>query len=75
VVPTLLSGDIPAHAASGVFAAPLDEAYSTCALTIAPAGGAALAFALAPYGPGAGRAHIGKYQTALTVGAVQVESS
>ena len=61
-------------AARGTFAAPLDEAYSTCYMNVAPDDTAAadddakgsLTFALAPYGPGAGRTHIGKYQTKLT---------
>ena len=51
------------------FAAPLDEAYSTCVLDVARGGApGSLRFELAPYGPGgsSGRARIGTYKTALT---------
>ena len=65
-VVALEAGEVPRDASCGVFSAPLDEAYSTCRLTVGPNDGGSLAFALAPYGPGAGRAKIGKYQTALT---------
>lgn len=64
-VAAVASGAVQMHAARGVFSAPLDEAYSTCRLDLASAS-PTLTFALAPYGPGAGRAHIGKYQTQLT---------
>ena len=50
---------------SGTFAAPLDEAYSTCDVDLVAAD-PSLSFDLAPYGPGEGRARIGKYQTKLT---------
>ena len=56
------------------FAAPLDEAYSTCVLDVARGGApGSLRFELAPYGPGgsSGRARIGTYKTALD-GAVLV---
>ena len=46
------------------FAAPLDEAYSTCVLDVLGVGN--LSFALAPYGPGTGRECIGTYRTLLT---------
>jgi imidazoleglycerol-phosphate dehydratase len=57
-------------AGSAEFAAPLDEAYSTCVLAV-PASGVSsgsLRFELAPYGPEGsnGRARIGTYKTALT---------
>jgi len=51
------------------FAAPLDEAYSTCVLDVARGGApGSLRFELAPYGPdgSSGRARIGTYKTALT---------
>ena len=53
-------------AGSAEFAAPLDEAYSTCVLAVADTG--SLRFKLAPYGPegSIGRARIGTYKTALT---------
>ena len=61
-VAAVAAGEIPAAAARGTFAAPLDEAYSTCTMNVAPssdsaaaaAGGGAgsLQIALAPYGPG-----------------------
>ena len=63
-IEAVASGAIGSEAASATFASPLDEAYSTCVLSLTDAG--SLAFSLAPYGPGAGRTHIGKYQTRLT---------
>ena len=61
------AGAIGSEAASATFASPLDEAYSTCVLSLTDGSKASsLAFSLAPYGPGAGRTHIGKYQTKLT---------
>jgi len=63
-IEAVASGSIGSEAASATFASPLDEAYSTCVLSLTDAG--SLAFSLAPYGPGAGRTHIGKYQTSLT---------
>ena len=63
-IEAVAGGSIGSEAASATFASPLDEAYSTCVLSLTDAG--SLAFSLAPYGPGAGRTHIGKYQTRLT---------
>ena len=67
---TLAPGVAAGAAGSAEFAAPLDEAYSTCVLAV-PASGASsgsLRFELAPYGPegSTGRARIGTYKTALT---------
>ena len=64
-VAAVAAGDVPSSAASGTFAAPLDEAYSTCDVDLVAAD-PSLSFELAPYGPGEGRARIGKYQTKLT---------
>ena len=64
-------GTVAPDAASAVFAAPLDEAYSWCDLNASPETPGRLDFELAPYGPasspgGIGRTRIGTYQTKLT---------
>ena len=65
-IDAVAAGAVPSLAATAEFAAPLDEAYSTCVISLTVPGQGALAFDLAPYGPGAGRERIGKYRTALT---------
>ena len=64
-------GTVAPDAASAVFAAPLDEAYSWCDLNASPETPGRLDFELTPYGPasspgGIGRTRIGTYQTKLT---------
>lgn len=64
-----VAGAAAGAAGRAEFAAPLDEAYSTCELAFARGGApGSLRFELAPYGPDGspGRARIGTYKTALT---------
>ena len=65
-IDAVADGAVPSNAATAEFASPLDEAYSTCVISLTVPGQGALAFDLAPYGPGAGRERIGKYRTSLT---------
>ena len=53
-VAAVAAGEIPAAAARGTFAAPLDEAYSTCTMNVAPSSDSAAAAA----GGGRGRCRL-----------------